>query len=117
MLFGPIDIVGITELSPCWRPLLQAIATRTPIRWIAGPRSVPAWLDGSDVVVVQSEAPKPTTSAVSASTAYHEAIEAVRWVRGLLASGEADPADIAIASVMPADYDDHLLALRADANL
>ena len=41
-LFGPIEIVGITELSPCWRPLLQALATRVPVRWIAGPRSVPA---------------------------------------------------------------------------
>ena len=55
--------------------------------------------------------------AVSAATAYHEAIEAMRWARQLVASGEAEPADIAIASVTPADYDDHFLALRADANL
>jgi hypothetical protein len=116
-LFGPIDIVGITELSPCWRPLLQALATRTPIRWMAGPRSVPAWLNGSDVVVVRSAGRRPTVSAVSASTAYHEAIEAVRWARRLVASGEAGPADVAIASVMTADYDDHFVALRADANL
>ena len=41
----------------------------------------------------------------------------MRWARQLLASGRAEPADIAVASATPADYDDHLLALRADASL
>jgi hypothetical protein len=58
----------------------------------------------------------PTVSAVSAATAYHEAIEAMRWARSLLASG-ASPSEIAIATASPADYDDHFLALRADANI
>lgn len=56
-LFGAVDIVGITELSPCWRPLLQAIALRLPMRWIAGPRSVPLWLDGGAIEVVRTEPP------------------------------------------------------------
>src|SRR3546814_13573557 len=34
-----------------------------------------------------------------------------------MASGEAEPADIAIAAASTGDFDDHLLALRADANL
>jgi hypothetical protein len=55
-------------------------------------------------------------SAVSAATAYHEAIEAMRWARSLLASG-VSPSEIAIATASPADYDDHFLALRADANI
>ena len=59
----------------------------------------------------------PVVSTVSAATAYHEAIEAMRWVRSLLASGRAAPSDIAIATASPADYDDHFLALRADANI
>lgn len=116
-LFGPIDIVGITELSPCWRPLLLALAEITPVRWIAGPRSVPSWLDVNSLAVARSERQTPSISTVSAATACHEAIEALRWARGLLASGEAEPAEIAIAAVTPADYDDHFLALRADANL
>jgi PD-(D/E)XK nuclease superfamily len=116
-LFGPIDIVGITELSPCWRPLLRALAESTPVRWIAGPRSVPPWLDGSAVTIHYSERQTPDVSVISASTAYHEAIEAVRWARALVASGIAQPAEIAIASTMPADYDDHFLSLRSDANL
>ena len=116
-LFGPIDIVGITELSPIWRPLLHTIATRVSVRWIAGPRPVPQWLDGDVIDVVQTEPHAPEVLAVSAATAYHEAVEAMRWARQLISSGAADPADIAIASVTPADYDDHFLALRGDANL
>jgi hypothetical protein len=116
-LLGPIEIVGITELSPCWRPLLHAIATRVAVRWTAGPRSIPAWLDRSDIDVVSAEPQTPEIVTFSASTAYHEAVEAIRWARQLVASGKADPAEIAIASVSPADYDDHLLALQADANL
>ena len=116
-LFGPIEIVGITELSPVWRRLLHAVASRVPVRWIAGPRPVPQWLDGEAIDVVQSEAHTPDVFAASAATAYHEAIEAMRWARQLMASGKAEPADIAIASAAPADYDDHFLALRADANL
>lgn len=116
-LFGPIEIVGITELSPCWRSLLHAIAQRVPVRWTAGPRSTPAWLDGTVIDVRRSAPHTPEIVTVSASTAYHEAIEALRWARQLVASGAADPAEIAIASVTPADYDDHFLALRADANL
>ena len=116
-LFGPIEIVGITELSPVWRPLLHAIAGRVPVCWNAGPRSVPDWLDGEAVEILRDEAKSPEISTVSAATTYHEAVEAVRWARELLASGRAEPADIAIASATPAAYDDHLLALRADANL
>lgn len=116
-LFGPIEIVGITELSPCWRSLLRAIAQRVPVRWTAGPRSTPAWLDGTVIDVTRSDKHTPEIVTVSASTAYHEAIEALRWARQLVASGAADPTEIAIASVTPADYDDHFLALRADANL
>ena len=116
-LFGPIEIDGITELSPVWRPLLHAIAGRVPVRWIAGPRPVPDWLDGEAIEIVRKEAQSPKISAVSAATAYHEAVEAMRWARQLLASGRAEPTDIAIASATPADYDDHLLALRADASL
>ena len=116
-LFGPIEIVGITELSPVWRPLLHALAGHVPVRWIAGPRPVPGWLDGAAIEIVRDEPEAPEVSGVSAATAYHEAVEATRWARQLLSSGRAEPADIAIASATPADYDDHLLALRADANL
>jgi hypothetical protein len=85
-VLGPIEIVGLTELSPCWRPLLHALTTHIPVRWTAKARSVPAWLEGTGVHVLRASAEAPAISAVSAATAYHEAIEAMRWVRSLLAS-------------------------------
>ncbi|MEE3500916.1 PD-(D/E)XK nuclease family protein [Acidiphilium acidophilum] len=115
-VLGPIEIVGLTELSPCWRPLLQALTTHIPVRWTAGPRTVPAWLEGTSVHVSRVPAEAPGIRAVSAATAYHEAIEAMRWVRSLLASGVV-PSEIAVATASPADYDDHFLALRVDANI
>lgn len=115
-VLGPMEIVGLTELSPCWRPLLQALTAHIPVQWTAGPRSVPAWLDGTSVMVARAPTQAPGISAVSAATAYHEAIEAMRWARSLLASG-ISPSEIAIATASPADYDDHFLALRADANI
>lgn len=115
-VLGPMEIAGLTELSPCWRPLLKALTAHIPVQWTAGPRSVPAWLDGTGVTVTRAPAQEPGISAVSAATAYHEAIEAMRWARSLLASG-VSPSDIAIATASPADYDDHFLALRADANI
>lgn len=116
-VLGPVEIVGITELSPCWRPLLQELTAHTQVSWTAGPRPTPPWLEAFDVTIDRGDATAPAISTVSAATAYHEAIEAIRWARGLMASGEAEPADIAIAAASTGDYDDHLLALRADANL
>ena len=116
-VLGPVEIVGITELSPCWRPLLKALTAHTDVRWVAGPRPTPAWLEATNVTITRTAAVSPTIRTISAATAYHETIEAVRWARSLLASGEAGPADIAIAAASTGDYDDHFLALRADANL
>ena len=82
-VLGPMEIVGLTELSPCWRPLLQALTAHIPVQWTAGPRSVPAWLDDTGVTISRAPAQAPGINAVSAATAYHEAIEAMRWARGL----------------------------------
>ena len=116
-LFGPVEVRGITELSPCWRPLLLAIAGHTPVRWRAGPRSVPAWLQGSAVDIRTAEPERPVVSRESAATPYHEALEAMRWARRLLASGKAEPGEIAIAAASTAEYDDHFRVLRGDAGL
>lgn len=116
-LLGPVDVAGLVDVAPCWRALLLAIARYTPVRWLAGPHDVPLWLAASAVRIERTAPEAPAVQAVSASTAYHEAIEAMRWARALLASGRAKASEIAIAAVAPAEYDDHFLALRADANL
>lgn len=116
-VLGNVEVLGMTELEPCWRPLLSALGAVTGVRWLAGPRSVPEWLQSIGVDVVKSESKAPARSAISASTSLHEAIEALRWARTLVASGQARPSAIAIASVSPGEFDDHFLALRSDANL
>ena len=85
--------------------------------WNAGPREVPNWLHETDVNITTEPAQKPKVEIVSAATPYHEAIEAMRWMRSLIASGEAKPEEIAIATVSPNVYDDYFLALQSDANL
>lgn len=114
-VLGPIELDGLTELSPCWRPLVGMIAQQVSVRWVAGPRPVPAWLDPA-IAIVSSASEAPAVSALSAATAYHETVEAMRWIRALLVAG-VEPSDIGIATASPADYDDHFLALRADANI
>lgn len=116
-LFGEIEIVGISELSPCWRDLLLSLARTLPVRWNAGPRSVPEWLEGSAVEILRMGPTTPQVEAMSAASGYHEAIEALRWARELIASGTAKPSEIAIAAAAPAAYDNEFMALRADANI
>lgn len=116
-VLGSVEIVGITELSPRWRPLLSALAAHVPVTWVAGPRPVPEWLAATNVEVLRSDAQRPAQYMVSAATSYHEAVEAIRWARALMVKDGVDPADIAIAAASTGEYDDHFLALRADANL
>ena len=117
VLFGEIEILGISELSPCWRNLLFGLANTLPVRWNAGPRSVPDWVEGSAVEIIRSGPTMPQVEAMSAASGYHEAIEALRWARELIANGTAKPSEIAIAAAAPAAYDDEFMALRADANI
>lgn len=115
-IFGSIEIMGISELSPCWRQLLLELARVVSVRWNAGPRSVPEWLNGAAVEIIQSERTSPSVQTISAANGYHEAIEAMRWARELIATDRAKPWEIAIAAAAPSAYDDEFMALRADAN-
>ena len=47
----------------------------------------------------------------SCASPRHEALEALRWARELIASGRARPEEIAIAAASPEEWDDHFLAL------
>lgn len=115
-IFGSVEIVGITELSPCWRELLIGLADHIPVVWVAGPRTTPDWLAGSAIEIRRSAEERPIIEAASAANSYHEAIEALRWARHLVASGQAAPQEIGIAAVGTDEYDDHFFALRSDAN-
>jgi hypothetical protein len=114
-ILGRVELDALAALEPCWHPLLRALAQHTPVRWLAGPRAVPGWLADIDVEVVRAAPTAPAVSVVSAADAGHEALEAMRWARSLLASGQAAPGDIAITAADPSRFDAHFMALRAEA--
>jgi hypothetical protein len=82
-VLGPIEIHGHSEMPVCWRPLLQALADVVPLSWIAGPRSVPEWLDGNRIEIQRTRPNYATPLLYSCATPQHEILEAFRWMRAL----------------------------------
>jgi len=116
-VIGPVEIHGHSEMSPCWRPLLAALTTTVPVVWVAGSRSAPSWLDLIKIDIRREAPTDPELHLFSCATPQHEALEAFRWMREVIASGKARPEEIAIATASPADFDDHIMALSADTNI
>lgn len=116
-LFGQIEIHGRTEMSPVWRPLLAALAAETDVQWVAGPRHVPSWVHQLGISVVETPRENPEIRTESCASPRHEALEALRWARQLIASGQARPEQIGIAAAWPEEWDDHFLALSEMSGL
>jgi hypothetical protein len=116
-LFGRIAVHGRTEMSPVWRPLLAALTAETEVRWIAGPRYVPPWVYELGIPVVEAPRETPEIQAESCASPRHEALEALRWARALVAGGSARPEEIAIGAASPEEWDDHFLALSEMSGL
>jgi len=115
-VLGPIDIHSHSEMPVCWRSLLRSLAEVVPVTWIAGPRSVPEWVDGKHIEIIRTEPNYATPLLYSCATPQHEILEAFRWMRALMAQGKARREEIAIAAASPVDFDDHVLALSQDAD-
>ena len=116
-LFGAIRVLGRTEMSPIWRPFLAALKDVIDVQWVAGPRQVPAWVRSLGIAVVETAPEHPEIQSESCASPRHEALEAMRWARALLASGRAKPEEIAIAAASPAEWDDHFQALSEMAGI
>jgi hypothetical protein len=116
-VLGPVEIHGHSEMPVCWRPLLPALAAVVSVTWVAGPRSVPDWVDGKRIEIRRTQPNDATPYLFSCATPQHEVLEAFRWMRALIAKGQARPEAIALAAASPVDLDDHVLALSQDANL
>ena len=116
-LFGAIHVLGRTEMSPVWRPFLAALKDVTDVQWVAGPRQVPAWVRELGIAVIETAPEQPEIQSESCASPRHEALEAMRWARALLASGRAKPEEIAIAAASPTEWDDHFQALSEMAGI
>jgi PD-(D/E)XK nuclease superfamily protein len=116
-VLGPVEVHGHSEMSPCWRPLLESLAEVVPVDWIAGPLHVPEWLQTLKIRVRRGEPQGAAVTLFSCANPQHEVIEAFRWVRSLLANGTAKPEEIALAAASPSELDDHVVALTRESNL
>ncbi len=114
-LLGNITLVGLLEVDPVWRPLLTAIARATDVSWDLPSGVDQPWFTGA---IRKSAAPGPThTSAEACADPKSEVVEALRWARRLLSTGNVKAQDIAIAATSTQDWDDHFLAYARSAAL
>jgi hypothetical protein len=114
VLFGPVRIEGVHFIEPVWRPLLNALCESVAVEWLAPPSSDTAWFHG---LVKKVAALPPEPDLVTCADPRHEALEALRWARSLLAAGKANASEIAICAVSTEEWDDHILSLADEAQL
>lgn len=116
-VLGPTVFERVPDLDPCWRDLIVDLANHVEVTWRSGTRPVPPWIEGTAIRLETTAACEPAISGESCASPRHEALEAVRWARALMATGVARPEEIAIAAADPSDWDAHILALSDDANI
>lgn len=115
-VLGPVTIAGAVDLDPVWRPLVAALAAHVTVRWEGGTLPVPAWVATIPGVTVVPGTPVAVAAThVRCADARAEIVEALRWARALMASGQARPDQIAIAAMVPATHDDPMAGLAASA--
>jgi hypothetical protein len=115
VVLGRVELDHVVRVAPVWRPLLNVLARDVRLTWRnPGPADL-AWFAGG---VDCASRPAPAEpEIISCATPRAEAIEALRWMRELIASGRARPEEIAICATATEDWDDHMLVLAADAGL
>ena len=113
-LVGALVLDHVHYLAPVWRPLIEALAAAVTVEW----RDCEPPVGWSVVDAAPSpERPPAVIEAVSCAHPQAEAIEAMRWARKLIASGEARPDEIAIVAASPEAWDDSFLGLAKGATL
>lgn len=114
VLFGRIELEGLLDVDPVWRPLAAALADVTAVSWrrpCAGARD---WFSGE--VVETWPAAAGEASAVICADPQAEVVEALRWARRLMAGGVA-AARIGIAATSPETWDEAMLVLSREAGM
>jgi hypothetical protein len=114
-VLGPVELDGVTSVTPVWRPLLQVLNEVVSLAWRNAGETDISWFPG-EIITDQ----RPTAGAmevVSCANPRAEAVEALRWMRELIASGQAKPEEIAICATSMEEWDEHFLTLAADSDL
>ena len=116
-VLGTVELDYLLDVAPCWRVLMLVLHRPGALFWRTGGHVAPAWWEQACGDETSDEKTKPAIRAVTCATARHEVIEAMRWARGLLASGTVQAHEIAFAAASPGEYDDLILAISHEANL
>ncbi|MNH49010.1 PD-(D/E)XK nuclease superfamily protein [compost metagenome] len=112
-LFGPIELYGLLDVDPVWRPLVSALADQTPITWTTAGEADRSWFTGT---IQPSPDARLTPAAVVCADPHAEVVEALRWARGLMASG-VPAVEIGIAALGPDAWDESMVVLSRTAGL
>jgi RecB family exonuclease len=113
-LLGAVHIMGVVDVDPVWWPLISALSERLPVSWTVPCAADRSWFPGT-----LTERPAPnriTPTAVVCADPRSEVVEALRWVRSLLASG-VPASGIAITAASCEPWDEALLVLSRVAGL
>ena len=111
-VIGRVELVGLIDVDPVWRPLLQALSQSGPVIWRAPCEADRQWYAGE--IVISKPTPITTVEQVICADPHAEVVEALRWARSLMASG-VRAADIGIAAAAPAIWDGSMMVLARDA--
>lgn len=114
-VLGAVELDRVVRVAPVWRPLLLALPPQVPLAWRNPGDPNAAWFTGE---LASDARPIPASpEIVSCASPRAEAVEALRWIRELIASGRARPNEIAVCATATEDWDGHMLVLAADAGL
>lgn len=114
-VLGAVELHRVVRVAHVWRPLLIALGRQVPLTWRNPGDPDAAWFAGE---LGSDPRPKPASlEIVSCASPRAEAVEALRWIRELIASGRARPDEIAVSATATEDWDDHMLVLAGDAGL
>lgn len=115
ILLGRVKLVGLADIDGLWRPLLNEVARLTEVTWDLSSNADHEWFKGKKGFR-EAISPARITAEVSADPK-SEVVEALRWIRRLLASGEVKAAEIAIAAAAPSEWDEYMLSYARQADL
>ncbi|MDR3473514.1 MAG: PD-(D/E)XK nuclease family protein [Devosia sp.] len=114
LVVGPVALEGVHFVDPLWRPLINELRHQVDVSWTAPAGADTSWFEGAPVLAGEKT---PEQWAFTAANPAHEALEAMRWARSLLASGAAKSHEIAIAATSTSAWDDQFLALSLTSEL
>jgi RecB family exonuclease len=113
-VLGDVELDRLCQVAPLWRPLLEAIAGASGLVWRRYRDIDAPWFRGK--VDVIDPLPSPPIESIACADPRGEVIEALRWVRELVAGG-VPPGDIAICAASTESWDIPFLALAREAEL